>query len=908
MKSSEIREVFLKFFEAKGHKILPGSSLIPADPTVLLTLAGMLQLKTIFLGQEKPAFRRVCTVQKCLRMNDVGNVGRTLRHHTFFEMLGNFSFGDYFKKEAILFAWELLTEKFGLPLERLKIAVYEKDDEAFEIWRKEVGLPEEIIFRLGEDNNFWAAGATGPCGPCSEIYYDLGPEEGCGKPDCSPGCDCDRFLEIWNLVFIQYNRNEAGALLPLQQKGIDTGMGLERIASVLQVKTDNFERDIFVPLIKKIKTLLSTPEASGVSVKIIADHIRAVVHLISDGVFPENTGRGYVLRRLIRRAVCRGKLLGIERPFLHELSHVVASEMGSAYPLLAENEAYIAGVIEDEENNFFATLTHGMKWLEDVMAAQQLLGRDKRVSGAQAFRLHDTYGFPIELTAELAGEKGIEVDLPGFEKEMERQRRRARSAGLDDRKKLLFTLNLNRFKTEFVGYDKTSASAKVLFVYPEANLVILDKTPFYAESGGQVGDRGIIVIGSKELRVTNTLAAPGGAIIHEVPNNCWVDDARAAEGAKARAIIDGARRRAIEAHHTATHLLHKGLREVLGGHVKQAGSYVGPDKLRFDFRHSRGLSQEELQKVEQIVNQKIKEKNKVEVLLKSYPEALKMGATALFGEKYGDQVRVIKIGDYSLELCGGAHVKNTSDLLFFKIVSEGALGSGVRRIEALAGQAAKIHVIYQAKSLSDQVSELIKKYRSLQMEKEELGGEKIMETNIFEVEITELESITRAVNNYDAVSVNKFLDHLCGRVEWLKERVAKTEKEIEDLKKKKTRNEAAPLISEAREIGEKKVLLRKFDACDMEGLRTISDTLQAELKSCVLLLASAFPKRTIYLITVTEDLAAAGVSAKGVAEVFSKIVGGKGGGKETKVEGGGKYPERIEEGFEAVVRLLGGSG
>jgi len=895
MKSSEIRDKFSRFFESKGHKTLPGSSLVPTDPTVLLTLAGMLQFKPVFLGQEKPAHKRAATVQKCMRMNDIENVGVTPRHHTFFEMLGNFSFGDYFKKEAIQFAWELLTKEFKIPALKLKIAIYEKDDEAFEIWRKNIGLPKEIIYRLGEDNNFWSVGPTGPCGPCSEIYYDQGPAKGCGKPDCAPGCDCDRFLEIWDLVFISFNRNEKGELIPLKQKGIDTGLGLERIASVLQGVDDNFETDLFQPLIKAIDALKA--ESSPVSVRIIADHIRAVTHLISDGVFPANMGRGYVLRRLIRRAISHGKRLGITKPFLFDLSRVVVREMKDAYPQLAEKEKTIVAAIKEEEDNFFATLEQGMKWFAEAVKAHE---QDKFLPGAEAFKLHDTYGFPIELTVELCLEKGLKVDLAGFEKEMEAQRERARQGHQAEKKTDLTSLDLSPFSpTNFTGYEKTAEETKVVGVFAAQKIVVLEKTPFYGESGGQIGDTGLLSWNKHEVRVLNTFISPKGVALHVVDDLSGLKPET-----KVRAVIDVSKRKTTEAHHTATHLLHRALRDLLGEHVKQAGSYVGPDKLRFDFSHFHSLSSEDLQKVEQVVNQKIAEKLKVEVLRKSYKAAQAMGATALFGEKYGDQVRVLKAGNYSLELCGGTHVRSTADILFFKIISESALGSGVRRIEAIAGLPAKVYAVFRAKSLRDEVESLIRKYRLLQVEKERLGGQKSLETNIFEIEVTELENIAKAVDNHDSNNVNKFLDHLLGRVDWLKERIAKAEREIEALKERAAQRSAGGYAAEAVEIGGVKVLFKEFKENNMDLLRTISDTLQEQFKSSILVFASVFPGRLIYLISVTPDLTGK-FSAQTLANAFSAVVDGKGGGKDTKVEGGGKDPSKIKEGFEAVRKLIG---
>ncbi|MFA4844787.1 MAG: alanine--tRNA ligase [Candidatus Margulisiibacteriota bacterium] len=896
MQSSEIRAKFLKFFESKGHKVLPGSSLVPADPSVLLTLAGMLQFKPIFLGQEKPQFKRATTVQKCIRTNDIEQVGRTPRHHTFFEMLGNFSFGDYFKQEAIQLAWELLTKEFAIPVTKLKIAVYEKDDEAYDIWQKHIGLPKEIIFRLGEDNNFWAAGPTGPCGPCSEIYYDLGEDHGCGKPDCAPGCDCDRFLEIWNLVFIQFNRNEKGELIPLQQKGIDTGLGLERITAVLQGVSDNFETDLFAPLLKKLEAFAATNDT--VASKIVADHARAVTNLIADGVLPGNSGRGYILRRLIRRAVRYGRKLGIDRPFLVELAKVVIAGMGEFYPNLPAKAALIADVLAEEETNFLATLEMGLKLFEEMAARH---GDDKLLSGAEAFKLHDTYGFPIELTIELCAEKGLQVDQAGFAKEMAAQKDRARQSGLEgDRKKILLSLDLAHLKpTNFTGYEKTVEESRVQAIFPDHNLVVLEKTPFYGESGGQIGDTGILAFDKKELMVLNTLVTPQGTVLHEVDR---LEDLKVGQSVKAT--IDAAKRTATQAHHTATHLLHQALRETLGEHIKQAGSYVGPDKLRFDFGHFHALSLNELQKVESLVNKKINEKLKVEVLKKSYKEAVKLGATALFGEKYGDQVRVLKIGTYSLELCGGTHVANTGDIHYFKIVSEGALGSGVRRIEALAGQAAKVYVVYTAKQLRDDIEAMIKRYRKLQLDKEQAGGSKTLETNIFEIELTEIERLGTCVDCQDAVTVNKFLDHLRGRADWLKERIAKAEREIEGLMAKSASGGVDAYLGEVKELNGHKVLLKELPGYNMDMLRAVSDSLQGKLGSCALVLVASYPGRLTYLITVTQDLVDKGLSARKLADVFTGVVGGKGGGKETKVEGGGKDPSKIAEAFLALAKSL----
>ncbi|MBI5399681.1 alanine--tRNA ligase [Candidatus Saganbacteria bacterium] len=903
MQSSEIRENFLKYFEGKGHKILPGSSLVPKDPTVLLTLAGMLQFKPIFLGQEKPSYKRATTVQKCLRTNDIEQVGKTARHHTFFEMLGNFSFGDYFKTEAIEFAWEFLTVNLKLPKERLLIAVFEKDDEAYDIWKKKMDIPPDRIFRLGEDNNFWAAGPTGPCGPCSEIYYDLGPGKGCGQPDCQPGCDCDRFLEIWNLVFIQYNRDGSGQLIPLKQRGIDTGMGLERITAVIQKVDSNFDTDLFKQLIDDIKPLINPhpliPVSEQVSLRIIADHARAATHLISDGVIPDNSGRGYILRRLIRRAIRHAKLLGgvIHPPFLSTLARSVIDQMKKVYPVLSEKRNLIIEILDREENNFWETLDQGMKIFQEVIAQHM---QDKIIPGSIVFKLHDTFGFPIELSREIASEAGFKLDEAGFQKAMKAQRDRGRQAGIAGEKQKLLSLALEHINsTKFVGYEKTTDEGKVLVAVPGQNLIILDKTPFYGESGGQAGDTGLLSLGETEVRVVDTLITPKGVIVHEVDKLAGLK-----EGKKVKAIVDAAKRQATAKHHTATHLLHKALREVLGGHIKQAGSYVGPDKLRFDFSHFAAISRDDLIKVETLVNQKIHEKIKIETLQKDYQDALKLGATALFNEKYGDQVRVVRIDNFSLELCGGTHVQSTGELLFFKIINESALGAGVRRIEALAGQAAKVQVIYQAKSLRDEIEKLINHYRLVELEKENLGGEKFTETNIFQIELTELDRLSSAVDGQDAINVNKIFDHLTGRLEWLRERLTKSEKELRDLKLKSASQQAGDFLGEVLEIKGVKVLTKEFKTYSMDMLRSVSDTLQRQLKSCVLVFASNLHDRLIFLITVSPDLMAKGYSAQTLAATFSSVTGGKGGGKANSASGGGNDPSKIPEALDKVRKQL----
>lgn len=897
MQSSEIREKFLKYFESKGHTRMPGSSLVPKDPTVLLTLAGMLQFKPIFLGKEKPAHKTATTVQKCIRTIDIERVGKTARHHTFFEMLGNFSFGDYFKKEAIAYAWELLTRGFGIPADRLFPAVFEKDDEAYAIWKNDIGIEENSIYRLDEENNFWAAGPTGPCGPCSEIYYDHGKETGCGKPNCGPGCDCDRFLEIWNLVFIQYDRNEKGDLIPLKQRGIDTGMGLERIAAVLQHVDNNFKTDLFVPLIAAVAALSLQTGPKQESLQIVVDHIRAITFLISDGVVPENTGRGYILRRLIRRALRHGMILEIKGAFLHKLCHKVIELMKNAYPDLINRASYVESMIRLEEDHFLATLDQGLHLFKQEMKKHV---KEMQVPGDMAFKLHDTYGFPIELTQEIAAESGCSVDLPGFVKMMDEQKNRGRLAGISSDKKALDTIDVSTLKpTIFEGYDKLEIESKVLAVFPGQKFVVLEKTCFYPEQGGQVGDTGVFDLGEKTIAVLDAIKTANGVIVHKVDN---IDGL--ALNQKIKAMVDPEKRHAIGLNHTATHLLHKALQEVLGAHVRQAGSYVGPDKLRFDFTHFKALSKQELEAVEKIVNQKIREALKVETLQKNYHDAVKMGAMALFDEKYGDKVRVLKIGDYSLELCGGTHARSCGEILFFKILHESALGAGIRRIEAQAGQGAKTFLISEANIWREQIHEEIRKYKMLQMIKESLGGEQFTETGIFEIEVTELDRLSKAVDEQDIENVNKLLDHLKGRMDWLKERIAKAQKEVEDLRKKNVSAEAAVLAQQALEINNVKVVIKDFSEYSIDMLRTMSDVIRNKLGSCVVVLASVINGKVRFIIFVSDDLVAKGYSAKKLADAFCAKVGGKAGGKDSKVEGGANDPNRITEGFEAIKCVL----
>ena len=886
MKSKEIREKFLRYFEKQGHKRLASAPLIPSDPTVLLTLAGMLPFKPVFLGMESPKYSRVTTAQKCIRMNDIDEVGRTTRHHTFFEMLGNFSFGDYFKKEAINFAWDLLTNEFGLDKDKLVIAVYKDDDEAFEIWEKEIGVPKERIYRLDEENNFWAVGPTGPCGPCSEIYYDYG--GGCGSKKCDPSCNCERFLEVWNLVFIQYDRKENGELIPLPNKNIDTGMGLERIARVLQGKRDNFDTDLFEPIFQML------PDKS-VSSKIIADHARAITHLIADSVLPSNEGRGYVLRRLIRRATLHGRKLKIKTPFLHKFCRVIVEQMKDAYPDLGKKLLLIENKVKTEEENFEQTLGNGLKLIEDIFAKK---AADKKLSAEDAFKLHDTYGFPFEVTSELALEKGFLIDKDGFDKLMEEQKERGRGNSEKSQENILRLKNVYQGKyggTKFIGYDKLECDSKIVAVIPEEKIVILDKTPFYPEGGGQVGDTGII----QDKIVVGTYGEIGGIIIHLLDNIEGLN-----EGAKVKAHVDESKRQQSATHHTTTHLLHAALRKVLGDFVSQAGSYVRPDYFRFDFTFNRAMTAEEIEEVEGLVNEEIKRKLAVDKTNISYEKACEMGAMALFSEKYGDKVRVVQIKDVSCELCGGCHIKNTSEIDFFKIIKEEALQAGIRRIEAIAGEPSKIFIVYRSKNMKDQINNLMRQHLLLSAKKDLLGGGKFLEASIFDIEQTEIDSLIKAVNEKDIFKVNKFLEHLEGRLAWLKERNKKLQKEIDDLETQKALKEADLLISQARDIKEIKFLSAKLCEIPMNNLRIMADRIRNSLKSGIIILSSIISDRVLFLVVVTDDLVQKGYHAGKLAKILAETCGGGGGGKADKSEAGGKNPSKIDEAIDKVIASL----
>ncbi|NPA15941.1 MAG: alanine--tRNA ligase [Deferribacteres bacterium] len=877
MDSKTVRETFLDFFEKKGHVRVKSSSLIPhGDPTLLFTNAGMVQFKNVFLGKEKRPYTRATSCQKCMRAggkhNDLENVGKTARHHTFFEMLGNFSFGDYFKREAILFAWELLTEVYKLPKDRLWVTIFRDDDEAFEIWTKEVGFPAERIVRMGEKDNFWAMGDTGPCGPCSEIIIDQGEEMSCG-PNCGiDTCDCDRFLELWNLVFMQFNRREDGTLEPLPRPSIDTGMGLERLVAVLQGKRSNFDTDLFAPIIDYICDISGTEygrdEKKDVSVRVIADHSRAVAFLLADGLLPSNEGRGYVLRRIIRRAARHGRLLGLDRPFLYRVTGVVVDKMGDVYPELIDARDFIAQVTKAEEERFSHTLEQGMRVLDEILERVRAEG-GKVIDGKSLFRLYDTYGFPLDLVQDVADEEGLILDLEGFEREMEAQRERARASwvgsGEEDVPEVYKEIKEAVGPTVFKGYDTDSLTTEVVALVKEGRLVdelkegeegevFLSETPFYGESGGQVGDTGVIKSEGGLFEVADTQKPDGELFVHRGR----VKRGLIRKGDKVVAQIDSERRRTTEAHHTATHLLHWALREVLGPHVKQAGSLVAPERLRFDFTHFSALSPEQIEKIERLVNQKIWENHEVYKIITHIDEALKMGAMALFGEKYGEEVRVIKIGDFSIELCGGTHVKRTGDIGMFKITHEGGVSSGVRRIEAVA---------------RDRVYEyLLKKERILK----------------------EIDELLRAKEGEEAEKITR-----------LQKRIKELEKELEKARTVSASDVLSEIMKNAVEKDGYRVVYGVVDDFDMGALRDLVDQLKKKVGSGVILLVSRGASGVSMVVGVTDDLTDKFNASRIVKEV-AKVVGGGGGGRADMAQAGGRNKEKIDDAVKKFMEIVGG--
>ncbi|WP_323120857.1 alanine--tRNA ligase [Burkholderia alba] len=866
MKAAEIREKFLKFFESKGHSIVRSSSLVPGnDPTLLFTNSGMVQFKDVFLGTESRPYTRATTSQRSVRAggkhNDLENVGYTARHHTFFEMLGNFSFGDYFKRDAIHYSWELLTSVYQLPKDKLWVTVYHDDDEAYDIWAQEVGVPAERIIRIGDNkgaryasDNFWQMGDTGPCGPCSEIFYDHGPDVWGGPPG-SPDEDGDRYIEIWNLVFMQFNRDAQGNMTRLPKPSIDTGMGLERIAAVLQHVHSNYEIDLFQTLIKAAARETGIADLENNSLKVIADHIRACSFLIVDGVIPGNEGRGYVLRRIVRRAIRHGYKLGRKGAFFHKLVADLVSEMGAAYPELKEAESRVTDVLRQEEERFFETIEHGMSILEAALADLDAKG-GKVLDGELAFKLHDTYGFPLDLTADVCRERGVTVDEPAFDDAMARQREQARAAG---KFKATQGLEYSGAKTTFHGYEKLAFDdAKVVALYVEGSavgevkvgqqaIVVLDHTPFYAESGGQAGDQGTLGNAAVRFAVGDTLKVQADVVGH----HGTLEQGVLKVGDVVKAEIDAERRARTARNHSATHLMHKALREVLGSHVQQKGSLVDADKTRFDFAHNAPLTDDQIRRVEAIVNAEVLANAPGIVRVMPYDEAVKGGAMALFGEKYGDEVRVLDLG-FSRELCGGTHVHRTGDIGFFKIVMEGGVAAGIRRVEAITGDNAVRYV-------------------------------------------QELDARINAA----AAALKAQPSELTQRIGQVQEQVKALEKELGALKSKLASSQGDELAQQAVEIGGVHVLAATLDGADVKTLRETVDKLKDKLKSAAIVLASVDGGKVSLIAGVTPD-ASKKVKAGELVNFVAQQVGGKGGGRPDMAQAGGTEPANLPAALAGV--------
>jgi len=864
--SAEIRQTFLDFFKSKGHTIVPSAPLVPGnDPTLLFTNSGMLQFKNFFLGSEKLPYVRAVDVQRCLRAggkhNDLDSVGYTARHHTFFEMLGNWSFGD-FKREAIIWAWELLTDVFKLPKDRLLVTVYHTDDEAYDLWHREIGLPTERIVRIGDNkgspyasDNFWQMADTGPCGPCTEIFYDHGAHIAGGPPG-SPDEDGDRYIEIWNLVFMQFDRAADGTLSKLPAPCVDTGMGLERLAAILQHVHSNYEIDLFQHLIKVAGQLTNTADLENKSLRVIADHIRACSFLIVDGVLPSNEGRGYVLRRIIRRALRHGYMLGQQEPFFHKLVDALVAEMGAAYPELAAKRSVVEKALKAEEERFGETLAHGMKVFDEVAARAA-----KLIPGVDAFRLYDTYGFPVDLTADIARERGLSVDMAGFEKAMNEQRVRARAASQFESKSQLSAEAIQQLPpTKFLGYGETDAndlrvvgivrgsrSVNELLDGEDATL-ILDRTPFYAESGGQVGDTGLLSNGDGRFTVTDTIKLAGTFHGHV---GTWAGKPLRV-GAPLNGSVDAARRQAIVLNHSATHLLHAALRKVLGDHVAQMGSLVAPDRLRFDFSHFKPVSTQELRTIEDLVNAEVRRNADAEIRQMAYKDAIDFGAMALFGEKYGDEVRVLKLGDFSTELCGGTHVGRTGDIGLFKIVAESGVASGVRRIEAVTGAGALAYVRQEEAQLG-QVADLL------------------------------------SASGGDVVE----------KLRQVFDRQKKLERELESIKAKAASAATVDLAAGARDVNGIKVIAARLDGADVKALRDSVDQFKVKLVDCVVLLAGGSDGK-VALVAGVNGKALGKVKAGELVAHVAQQIGGKGGGRHDMAQGGGEDSPQLSVALDAV--------
>jgi alanyl-tRNA synthetase len=861
MSATEVRRAFLEFFRERQHTIVPSSSLVPGtDPTLLFTNAGMVQFKDVFLGQDKRDYVRATTSQRCVRAggkhNDLENVGYTARHHTFFEMLGNFSFGDYFKRDAIRFAWDLLTRTLKLDPERLWVTVFRDDDEAADIWLKEIGVPATRFTRLGEKSNFWAMGDTGPCGPCSEVFYDHGPEIAGGPPG-SPDEEGDRFVEIWNLVFMQFERSADGVLTPLPKPSVDTGMGLERITAVMQGVHSNYDIDLFVRLIRAAAELANTDDLDSSSLRVIADHIRACTFLVVDGVLPSNEGRGYVLRRIIRRAIRHGYQLGIKEPFFYKLVPVLEREMGAAFPELVRGRAHAERVLKTEEERFAETLANGMTLLEGAISR----AHGSTLDGETVFKLYDTYGFPADLTADIARERGLGIDQAGFDAAMEEQRRRSQEAsrfGVD-----LGGAAMIDARTLFQGYEGLQAEGQVVALLKagapvdELNTgdegeIVLDRTPFYAESGGQVGDAGELAAPGVHFRVSDTQKR-GFAHSHIGK----VEQGQIRKGDRLNAIVDGERRRATALNHSATHLLHAALRKVLGTHVQQKGSLVAPDRLRFDFSHLQPVTALELREIERLVNTEIRRNTASQTELMDYDAAVASGAMALFGEKYDKNVRVLRMGDFSVELCGGTHVERAGDIGLFKIVSEGGVASGVRRIEAITGDAALDYVEHNDELLRD-VSTMVRGSR----------------------------------------------DEVRDKVRDVLERVRTMEKEIRSLKDRLASGQGVDLAAGATDIQGVKVVATRVAGADAGALRSAVDQLKGKLKSAVIVLASVENSDKVILVAgVTADVTTR-IKAGELVGTIAAQVGGRGGGRADFAQAGGSNPAALDAALASVQQFV----
>ncbi len=875
--ASEIRETFLRFFEARGHQIVPSASLVPeGDPTLLFTNAGMVPFKNTFLGLEKRDYVRAATSQKCLRVsskhNDLENVGHTPRHNTFFEMLGNFSFGDYFKREAIEYSWELLTEYFEIDPARIAVSVFREDDEAHDLWREKIGIPAEKMFRLDEDENFWSMGETGPCGPCSEIHVDFGVNQDCTSALCDPSCDCGRWLEIWNLVFMQFDRDAAGNLTPLPKPSIDTGSSLERLASVLQGVGSNFDTDLFRGIMARIQEISAIERGThpdhDVSMNVIGDHTRALVFLIGDGILPGNEGRGYVLRRLLRRAARHGVLLGVERPFLFSIGDAVIDEMAVAYPELRERRDYITSRIRREEERFLETLSKGLARLEEDIAALERTGSSV-LPGEAAFKLYDTFGFPIDLTADILAGRNLTIDEVGFNTAMTAQRKRARAAWKgsgDERVAAIYGRLASDLSTRFTGYSTLTGTSTIrallvegesreVATCGEAVEIVVDQTPFYSESGGQVGDRGTLrsAGGTAEIRDTQR------PVLELVVHRGVVSEGELRIDTEAELCVDADARAATVRNHSGTHLLHAALRAVLGKQAMQKGSLVAPDRLRFDFTHDAALEPDQIEAIEDLANRWIERNAPASVREMSYPEAIASGAVAIFDEKYGDVVRVVQFGDFSTELCGGTHARATGDIGLLKILSESSIASGVRRIEALTGLGALSYLRNQERTLRS-AAELLR------------------------VSAAEVPA----------------------RVEKLLEDRRNAEREIEQLRSSQRGKASKDLTRDARDVAGVRVLTCRVDGADAKELRGMVDDLRSQLASGIVLLAAETNDQVSLALGVTKDLTDRYRAGDLIREV-AIVVGGKGGGRPDFAQAGGSDPSRIDAAFERLDALIAGS-